>query len=180
MSVLHHLPDPDELFHFSKENLKPGGQLVIWHEPNKRFANNFWLKKYSEMSKKWYHFKRQFKSKKMTMGGNENGSISQKVYNELIVQGIIDSEDSQWAPGRIQEIVDYHSPTATNQINPDKGFDPIQFEKIHPQFVLKKLEVTSHLGKLSVDKPFRKIAEKVFAKLFPYDGLVFGVVLEKV
>lgn len=36
-SVLHHLPDPGHLLAEVDRILVPGGTLVIWHEPNRRF-----------------------------------------------------------------------------------------------------------------------------------------------
>lgn len=170
-SALHHIPD---YYIFLKEVirvLKPGGSNIIRHEPNKRFANNFFLKRF-------YLFLNAWRQSRYT-----DSSIDINFYDSLFEQLSKIGVDffERLTPRQIDTLVDIESATASGGLDANKGFDP--YSLMNDYFVgfkLISLKTYAFLGKVDEKKNiFTKIIAHILRFIFPKDGYLFELIIKK-
>jgi ubiquinone/menaquinone biosynthesis C-methylase UbiE len=172
-SVLHHIPDIKSFFAEIERILKPGGVLVIKHEPNIGFSSNFVLRNI-------FLFLRSLQKV-----GNNKKPVSK---NDVIYQRTIDLLESRgivFEPkltrSELQAIVDIHSPTAAGSMDSTRGFAPYEFTNtyLHSSIILE-CNTYGYFGKIRDDATFlRKFFSAILRKCFPKGGYFFDVVIQK-
>lgn len=190
-SVLHHLPDTDLFFNEAYRILKPGGYLVISHEPNNLFYNNFltWTNyKFCsllfkpqniiiDLSKKigLYEKARKFLQNFYKDLKKEN-EILNKVNQEIIKRGLI-KENLSYSD--IIKIIDIHSPTA-GILEKNKGFNVEEIlKKYSGKFRLVKYETYNHILELSNKNKLLKVYNSFLKRKFPKVGATLFFILQK-
>jgi ubiquinone/menaquinone biosynthesis C-methylase UbiE len=179
-SVLHHLPNIETFFEEVNKILKPGGKLIIFHEPNVRFfqngflRNNFLLLQYI----KNIIFKFKNKSKRKDLGKKEKEDIFEYINSRLKEEGLV---TQNLGTIDIKQFVDYGSPTASGKIDKNRGFD---IYKIQKQYLsnFKILEFTSYNYLCKINHRSNHIFNLynyLLSKLWPLSGSSWGVILEK-
>lgn len=182
-SVLHHLKDTEGFLAEINRILKPGGHLLIGHEPNRRFRKSLFLRVnfqcmrflflpreaivaclrktglYGAALKVYYSVKSDKKEK-----ANE---IADKINQQLIAENLLTK------PLRPEEI------PAITDIRDGEGFDP---ETLLSNYHLQYLESYNHLLTVSVNKPHNTIVKGYsgwLREILPRKGATFFAVYRK-
>ncbi len=171
-SVLHHFPEVESSIFEASRILKPGGTLVVMHEPNLNFSNSpimVWIA--MNVSRVNYFFT---KSLKKTSEKKESG-IFQAVNRRLRERGLIQRDLTN---AEIQGMVDIHSPTATGV------YEPVGFTKQtfigDGSFKLKSYKTYNFLGKIDPTANYwKRLLDRCIGYLAREKGSLFSVVLTK-
>ena len=205
-SVLHHLPDIEIFFKEVNRVLKINGKLIIFHEPNIKFfqnwflRNNFLLLQHMRKMVSKFNFYichsgesrnpennldpdfRRDDREVCLYGKEEKQSYKENIFdqinNKLIAQELITEKLSI---AEIKQLIDYSSPTASGKIDLNRGFD---FYKMQKQYLdnFKILEFTTYnyLGKMNQNFNFvLNFYNFLLSRILPKFGSSFGAVLEK-
>ena len=183
-STLHHLPNLDNFFGQVKRYLKKGGILILAHEPNKRFANNFLLSgTYQILSCKYLQPKRYWRKLKKIVSRNQalspSKSVEQIVYERLVSAKIIEKDNVQVDRHGIQMLVDVHSPTASGGVDKEKGLNPFEIMEKLSDFSPLLFQTKAFLGEIKFDNFLLRAIYRLYQKKFPHDGLIFTLVLRR-
>ncbi len=178
-SVLHHVPNIKALFSEIDRVLKPGGILIIKHEPNIRFSKSFVLRTlYSLLLK--IRLKRSTLRRRQSVGSSESSSILTNV-----VQILKEKEGLVFRPelslNQLQAIVDIHSPTALGGMDMTRGFDPTTMQKVYfPSYQVLVMQTYGYFGKIRDNRnQIRNLSSALLKTLFPNRGYFFEIVLKK-
>ena len=178
-SVLHHLPDIEIFFKEVNRVLKINGKLIIFHEPNKKFFQNWFLRNnfllLQRMKKIIFTV---FLSSRSTAGSREirldpdpalreergrddrevclYGKEEKQSYKENIFDQINNKLIAQeliiekLSIAEIKQFIDYNSPTGSGKINKNKGFDGLELRnKYLPNFTILEFTTYNYLGKIN-------------------------------
>lgn len=177
-SVLHHIPDYNLLLRECARVLKPGGMLMIGHEPNIRFWNNDFLRKqyitFLSLSPK------RIAAKLLKLLGlyayvsSEEADTFIDTLNKILLEEKTIS--SPLSKTEMSRIIDIHSPTAGGRLGKN-GFDPFALIQNLPMEVLF-LETYNHASKMS-SFGFLKPYMAILKSFFPYSGATFCMVMQK-
>lgn len=170
-SVLHHISNTQSLFIELERILKPGGCLIIKHEPNIKFVQNRFLRTvYLGLRKV-----RDINSSNMRL----KTPMYQKVVSRLEQNGV--TFKPALTPWQLQSLVDIHSPTAAGGMSTVKGFNLYDFaDKFMSNSKLIENKTYGFFGKIREDSNFiRKSIASIFKFLYPNDGYFFDVVIMK-
>lgn len=177
-SVLHHVPDAPRLLAEIVRVLKPGGALLIGHEPNARF----WRSGAMRFQYRAAHAlvpKRLAASilKKLGLYGSavktKPDAFLDKLNATLLAEGAIATPLTRTD---LSPLIDVHSPTAGG-FRFDKGFDPyavldgLPMETTH-------VETYNHLSKMS-DTVFLRPYARLLGMLLPRHGATFFLAARK-
>lgn len=157
-SVLHHIPD---LAGFAVEIcrvLRPGGLLVIGHEPNKAFYDRPLLRLQSRLWGAAFTPRQTAGAalraigvmglvkrvlRRLSPSAAGQGAMLDQVNARLREERLI---QTPLTADQLTEIVDIHSPTAGG-FHPGRGIDPVQLPCEHfAGFTIEHLETYNHLG----------------------------------
>lgn len=191
-SVLHHVPDIASFLKEISRILKPGGFLMIGHEPNKNFLknrfllNNFKLLSFLFGSKLelsvqflervglWNSIKKLYYA---LSNKRHKPRLFEKVNDRLLSEKIIKKPLS---PVEMGALIDFHSPLVGGSVDTGRG---IAVEDIIPTFLpkfeMKHLETYNHIGGLSTKNQFTKGYDSILRKKYPKDGATFFAVFKK-
>lgn len=172
-SVLHHLPSPDQVFAAAHAMLRPGGLVVIAHEPTLLHFHHPVVGSLDRLIR----FLREAKSGKPPAVA-EPGSFITRVNARLLERGVVKEAMSV---EKIESIVDIHSPTAGRSVDAARGFDPRGLAAASfPGYAIIRLETYRHFGKLDVAKrPWLARVQRVLERLWPEAGALFLLIIKK-
>ncbi|MGE3801149.1 MAG: class I SAM-dependent methyltransferase [Candidatus Kapaibacterium sp.] len=176
-SVLHHLKETSAFLDEINRILKPGGLLVIGHEPNRKFYENLLLRIAYQTTRMVFTPKEGVRAvlRKTGMYGlalkfyyalkgdkkEKADEIAEKINRQLIEEGLIES------PLRPEEI-----PTITD-IRDAEGFDP---NFLLPDYELLHLESYNYLRTVDLNRGNNMIVRRLsnsLAKRYPGEGATF-------
>lgn len=183
-SVLHHVPRLDKFAARVDAVLRPGGLLIVGHEPNHRFFNHRFLYANSVAVAALADPRRLGKKIARRLPGARSSSEAAPETNAAIYQSInatLMQEGLTQAPLCDDEIgasIDYHSPTG-GKLEKAKGFDPTRLGRIFPGFQVLQVETYSHCGKASDKNALTQGYSSLLSKIFPKSGMSFTAVLRK-
>lgn len=166
-SVLHHIPDYEVFLNEAKRLIRPGGALVIKHEPNVRYGQNFFL--------------RSLYALLYSLSGRKKAATPRPLASELVdalaAEGITFSEPVNQA--QLQSLIDIGSPTAGGGLDMERGFDPYLISSKHfPSANLVEIRSYAFLGKFNENKnSLTKLIARVLKTIFPKDGGLFDLVI---
>lgn len=177
-SVLHHVPDSQRFLAELVRILKPGGIVMIGHEPNARF----WQSRFLRTQYRVLHVlvpKRLAATilKKTWLYGAAVKPKPDVFLDKL--NGLLLAEGAIAAPltrTDVSQLIDIHSPTAGG-IRTDEGFDPYTLFDGLPMENLA-IETYNHLSKMS-DASFLKPYGWLLGRLLPRHGATFFLVTRK-
>jgi ubiquinone/menaquinone biosynthesis C-methylase UbiE len=166
-SVLHHIENTENFLYEIDRVLKPGGLILIGHEPNKYFYKNKFLYfqdyiLYALLNPKVV-FKKIFNLEK---GGNFE-MIAEKINRVLLKENLIKTSLSEI---EINKIVDIKSLI---------GFEP---NNLFPNYKILDLQTYNHVYRISSkyqNNKLIKIYEKILINRYPKSGQIFFVVFKK-
>ncbi len=195
-SVLHHIPVFEGFFQEINRVLKPGGRIVVGHEPNRAFFLNRLL---------WGNFvtiflllnpattmyllldrvglvpfvKKLFRMKTQ-QAGNEYAqmvaSINEKLHEEGMINEPLSIEE-------ISKIIDFHSPTAgqkANRFNQEKGIDMLALiTECLPGYKVESYETYNHLFRISHKNWLLRGYSTILKRVYPNAGAAFFSVVRK-
>ncbi|MEY2665224.1 MAG: hypothetical protein RLZZ480_329 [Candidatus Parcubacteria bacterium] len=170
-SVLHHIADVTNLFKEVVRILKPGGVLIIKHEPNIRFSRNLVLSNI-------------YKILQLIRKRNSNRSAPLNVIHLKTIK-LLESRGIVFMPEltgpELQSLVDIHSPTATGFLDGSRGFDPyVLAPLLSSRAELIECNTYGYFGKIRDDATnVRKCFSRLLRSVFPRDGYFFDVVIKK-
>ncbi len=171
-SVLHHVPDSRRLLAEIVRVLKPGGILMIGHEPNARF----WRSRAMRFQYRTAHAlvpKRLAATilKKIGLYGNavkpKPDAFLDELNARLLAEGTITTPLTRTD---LSPLIDVHSPTAGG-FRYDEGFDPYALLDGLPMETMH-VETYNHLSKMS-DTPFLHPYVRLLGMLLPRHGATF-------
>ncbi len=179
-SVLHHLPDIEIFFKESNRILKPGGKLIIFHEPNKKFfqhsflRNNFLLLQYIKNT--------VFKFRKNLRGRVSDKKEKEDIFdyiNKILKQEELISKDLDKT--EIKQFVDYGSPTASGKIDKDRGFDINEIQQQYlTNFSILEFTTYNYLCKINHrSNLILTLYNYLLSRFWPKSGSSWGAILEK-
>ncbi len=191
-SVLHHIPDLPAFLAEIDRVLKPGGRLIVGHEPNKRFYQRPAMR-FREFAAAMLFAPKHCAASALRELGlinlakgalrpiHSGLSAQQRTVHE-VNRRLLDERmiTEPLTADRITELVDIRSPTAGG-FHRDRGIDPHEIIAGHlPGYVLEHLETYNHLGDhvSSRNRLTRWYQERLRATL-PHDGATFLAVYRK-
>ena len=172
-SVVHHLPSLERAFAAIDRLVRPGGLVVIAHEPNFLHFRHPVVGNVD----RFMRFLRRLRAGKPRTKAQPSAFI-EKVNARLIAAGTI---ASPLTAEKIESIVDIHSPTAGRTVDATRGVDPFALTKgLLPDYSIQAVRTYRHFGKLDVMKrPWLARVQGAFEKLWPNAGALFLIVLKK-
>ena len=180
-SVLHHVPDTKALLETIDRLLKPGGLLIIGHEPNALFFRGKGLFRQTQ----FLHYlapRRLAAAILRTLGlygkvisSTKPDPITNAVNKQLFAEGLI---QTPLTSHDISQLVDVHSPTAGG-LRTDEGFNPFTLLNPYSNLKLVHTETYNHLLKLSGKYKALGWYEKLLANIYPKRGAAFFLVGKK-
>jgi len=173
-SVVHHFPSPEAVFSAVDRMLKPGGLVIIAHEPNLLHFRHPVVGSLDRLIR----FLRALKSARFRSAEASSNPFIGRVNARLLEKGVVKEPLSA---EKIEAIVDIHSPTAGRTVDAARGFDPRGLAaRSFPGYALAHLETYRHFGKLDVVKrPRLARLQREMERLWPEAGALFLLVLEK-
>ena len=190
-AVLHHVPRPESLCREIDRVLKPGGQVLIGHEPNRRhlakksLAWNYWLllpfadwKLFGYeilLSLGWFEFLRKPLGRRIPELGRHNRLLD-AVNARLLAAGDI---SKPLAAPELSALLDVHSPTAGGR-HAERGFDFEDFTSgLFPGYRMESRESYQHLNKIRIRNGWLRRYQGWLEKRFPEDGACLSCRLRK-
>jgi len=172
-SVVHHLPSPEQVFSAVDRMLRPGGLVVIAHEPNLLHFRHPVVGNLDRLIR----FLRALKSMRIRSSAASSPFID-RVNARLLERGVV---KAPLAVEKIESIVDIHSPTAGRIVDAARGFDPRELAaRSFPGYAVAHLETYRHFGKLDVAKrPWLARVQRAMERRWPEAGALFLVILQK-
>lgn len=190
-SVLHHIPDFRGFLGEINRLLKPGGLLIIGHEPNKVFYNHRFLRINFRVFNTLFNPKKLIiaitkpiglykPAKKIFSRTNatarEHSNTIKEVNRRLIAEGVFDRELSA---GEITEIVDIQSPTAGG-FHRDRGIDVNELIRdFLPGYQIKHLETYNYIFNGVVKNRLVRWYDNCLCRKYPDKGATIFAVMEK-
>lgn len=186
-AVLHHMPDVGFALREADRLLKPGGRLLIAHEPNAAFYRNLFLRLNSLLLSprlfagavlrrlRLYETFRRFFGKIQKGYGRENKML-EEVNRRLMSEKAIDTPLSY---DRLYELLDVQSPDLGGT-RLGLGIDLMHLkEDFLPTYVMDSYSTYNHLCFEEKKKRRLAVYERVLKWAFPLSGSGFSAVLRK-
>ena len=177
-SVLHHVPDARRFLGELARVLKPGGILLIGHEPNTRF----WRSPFLRAQYRAFHalVPKRLAAAALKKAGLYRSAVKPKpdafldrLNERLLAEGTVPAPLTRTDLSRL---VDVHSPTAGG-LRLDEGFDPPTLLDGLPMDAVE-IDTYNHLSKMS-DAPLLRPYAWLLRKLSPGRGATFFLVARK-
>lgn len=176
-SVLHHIPNTKNILSECARVLRPGGMLMIGHEPNIRFCQNMFLR----WQRSLLHYATPKRILMLLLKALRvypkvcEDSLTQKINNTLMQEGYILQPLSAQ---EISALVDIHSPTAGG-LHTERGFDPSHL--LDPSvWKIRTIETYQYLPKGRSSTGIFGMYNTLLQKIFPNEGALFFLTAKKV
>jgi SAM-dependent methyltransferase len=172
-SVVHHFPDTGAVFARVHRWLKPGGLVVIAHEPNALHYRNRPVLALDRL------FRWQRRLRDRLRGGATSGDTFIDGVNRRLMASKTISKPM--TVEEIESITDIHSPTAGRIIRGERGFDPPEIARdAFSGYATERFETYRFFGKADPGKvaflrPFVRAVERAW----PDAGALFMLILRK-
>lgn len=189
-AVMHHLPKPEDLCREIDRILKPGGLVLVGHEPSGTHADrsflvwSYWLllpiadfKQFCYeiiLRLGWFEFLRRPLARFMPELKIHN-DLLQKVNDRLLASGII---DKPLPADTLSSLLDAQSPNAGGT-QKGRGFSRRIFSEYFPGYRIEQCETYNHLDKINARKPWMRRYGAWLAKRYPEDGSNISCSLRK-
>lgn len=172
-SFIHHIPETNRIFASVRRMLRPGGIVVVAHEPNLLHFKHPVIGGLDRLIR----LLRKARSKKKS-GAPSASPFIDRVNARLLENGTIENSLST---EKIESIVDIHSPTAGRSVDAARGFDPREIARQRfSGYAVLDLQTYRHFGKLDVAKrPRLAQAQHLLEKLWPLAGAMFLLIVQK-
>ncbi len=179
-SFLHHVHDLPGLYREITRLLRPGGLLLVGHEPNRPFfSHHFLWNNYTFLSRLQRGMRKLWFYKDAVIDGEHENAVHSRVFDclnqKLLASGVITSPLSGQ---RISEIIDIQSCTAGG-LHRDRPDLTASLKQELPGFKIVELETYHHLYKLSFVNRWTKWYDALLGKLFPESGALFFMAAKK-
>ena len=191
-SVLHHLPDPYATLKSLIKSIRPGGYLIIGHEPNLLFYTSRGHVLLFKMMGFCFNstMRRQpFKKVLAKLGllntlrnrfSNhcERHRMLEKINQQLVAENLITAPLSLH---QIEALVDFHSATAIEASytgNP-QGLDWKRIDDENKDIILEHIETYNHVGGVSETNVLTRTMDRLLSKRDKERGAIFSVVYRK-
>ena len=179
-SVLHHLPDYEEVLQNLAKLVSEGGFFIIMHERNRKFHEKVpFLMKQCLFLLAAKRLARRTAGKVLSaLGLLRRQGLRKEVYakvSEAIKERGI--SDRRLSAEEINSLVDFHDPDEGGE-----GFDPLVLHReFFDDFDIVELFTDKHLGPWASAEgnPMNRYLLKELEKRFPYSGAVFGLIMKK-
>ena len=174
-SVLHHLPEYKFFIRECSRLLKPGGFLIIKHEPNKRFANTLILNGVYTLLIKMRNSLNSLKRRDNKRKGNNYKQVTKL----LLERDRIDC--TELSESEIEAIIDIQSPTAGGGIDKVRGFDPYEIaSSLRDTFSVYRISTYGFMAKINDSSTvFRRALRFCLKTIYPKNGYFFDLILKK-
>lgn len=180
-SVLHHLPDTARFLAEAARVLRPGGVLIIAHEPNRAFFTNAFLRLISWFLQKCAGLTARLKrlgERRLAGGRLDAWTEIYRRINQRLREGGFTADDL--LPQEIQSYVDFHSPTAAGGADASKGFAIRELLERLPGCQRAFFKTRAHLGKINPHgHPILFYLDALLSFLFPASGSSLSAVFRK-
>jgi len=186
-AVLHHIPELGSFFQEMDRLLKPGGFLVIAHEPNAVFYRHFFLRFNSLVLSprllvgavlRRMHLYEPFRrlAGRVFKGYGEENKIIKEVNRRLVAESVV-RESLPYE--RLYELLDVHVPDLGGN-RAGVGIDLLFWKKkFLLSYALDYYSTYNHICLEGRKKRHFKSYEQFLARVFPASGSTFSVVLRK-
>lgn len=181
-SVLHHIPDPHVFLAEVIRILKPGGFLMVGHEPNDRFFRSRIL---TGLATFFHHATPKritaFIAKFLGLYDRIVGPTQESDPRLDRLNGILMREGLTKALLSRQEIsalVDVHSPTA-GSLRRDEGFNPLHLLRAWSQMQIERLETYGFAPKRKRCGGIIGLYESLLGRMLPRNGATFCLIARK-
>lgn len=180
-AVMHHLPRPEEICREIDRVLKPGGLVLIGHEPTRAYGESRFLAASYWLLAPLADFKQFAYEIILRLGWFEalRGPLGRflpelEAHNRLIADlnarlremGLI---EKPLAADTVSSLLDAQSPNAGGP-QPGRGFAFSDFEGYFPGYLPELRETYTHLGKVEPRQAWMRRYERWLARRFPEDG----------
>lgn len=179
-SFLHHVHDLQGLYREINRLVKPGGMLLVGHEPNLPFFSHVFL---------WHNFtflsQLQNNLNKLSFWRDpgpdkwRERSLHARIFSRINQRLLADRVISRPLSGRkISEIIDIHSCTAggLHRNRPDLV---MSIKRGLPEFSILECKTYHHLYKLSYFSRGAKWYDALLRRIFPENGALFFLAAKK-
>ncbi len=179
-SFLHHVHDLRGLYREINRLIKPGGMLLVGHEPNLPFFSHpFLWHNFIFISQLQSNLNKLFIGKDSGLDKGRERSVHARIFSRLNQRLLADRVISRPLSGRrISEIIDIQSCTAggLHRNRPDLV---MSIKRGLPEFSILECKTYHHLYKLSYFNRCAKWYDALLGKIFPKSGALFFLTAKK-
>ena len=174
-SVLHHLPRPVEHLKQLASFLRPGGVLVVAHEPNRKWMDNPVMRGANRLKGKASQLVHKLRRRPATQAGEGGRGFTADVAAAINEAGVVSWEVKRQ---EVTKLANIHAP------DDGKG-DGLAFDvqalsqEVAAELTLVETETKAPLGGYGYKNPLLTTVEQALCKAFPDDGSLFMVIWRK-
>ena len=189
-AVMHHLSRPEDFAREIDRVLRPGGRVMVGHEPNRAHFKNallvwsYWvLLPVADWKLFGYEILLRlglFEPLRRLMGAflpelKQHNRLMDAVNERLLAEGAI---ESRLGAAELSALLDANSPTAGG-FHGERGFAREDFPVLFPGYAVEEFETYKHLNKIHARASWLKRYEEWLARRHPHHGSGLFCVMRK-